>query len=284
MKRLFYLIAPTLLFASCERELQYTFNMDYTNKLVVNALMSDMETISVSVSGSVPFSSVGIPPMIENANVYIFIDGVKQPKLNYNNFENVYTSSIKPMAGRTYRILAEAPGYASVEATAIMPSGGTFLPSVFKDSVFVDSSGFPLGRITASIMDDPATENYYRVKLFYYESTFGEFAELPIDSEDPLVNQFASSQNGGVVFSDATFNGKRRDIYFKTPFGYGKGSPKFMLLLENLSKDYYLYVTSLNNYQNSGSGIFSEPVFVYTNVKDGLGIFAGYNQVKDTLR
>lgn len=283
MRNLTISLLAMALLSSCERELNFKFK-SYNPKLVVNALLNNREELSVSVSSSVPFSTPGNPQIVENALVTLFIDGVKQPRLTYNGFNKVYTAPIRPQPGRVYRILVEAPGFVSVSAEAVLPAGGNYSPASFKDSVYVDSTGFPLGQITVRINDDPSKKNYYRLKLYHYESSIGDFMELPVDSEDPLVNQFASQLDGGVVFSDATFNGKQRVIYFKTPFGYGQGTPKFMVLKEDLSEDYYLYVTSLNRYQNAGSTLFQEPVFVYSNVKDGIGIFSGYYLQRDTLR
>ena len=47
--------------------------------------------------------------------------------------------------------------------------------------------------------------------------------------------------------------------------------------IQHLSKDLYTYVKYLKLYQNYHSNPFSEPVAVYSNVKNGAGIFAGYN-------
>jgi hypothetical protein len=236
------------------------------------------------VSASVPFASSGSPQVIENAKVSLFVDGVLQAPLSYNGFNKNYAASLVPQAGKVYRILVEAPGYVSVEAESKLPAQGSFGASVFKDSVYIDTAGFPLGQITVRILDDGSMENFYRIKLFYYERVLDDFVELPIDSEDPLVNQFARNIDGGVVFSDATFNGNRRDVFFKTPFGFGQDVPKFMVLKEHLSKDYYQYVTSLSRYQNAGSTLFQEPVFVFSNVKNGLGICAAYQVQRDTIR
>ncbi len=283
MKRLSLLLLAGVVFGSCERELDFKYN-SYSPKLVVNALLNNQEQLTVSVSASVPFASSGSPQVIENAKVSLFVDGVLQAPLSYNGFNKNYAASLVPQAGKVYRILVEAPGYVSVEAESKLPAQGSFGASVFKDSVYIDTAGFPLGQITVRILDDGSMENFYRIKLFYYERVLDDFVELPIDSEDPLVNQFARNIDGGVVFSDATFNGNRRDVFFKTPFGFGQDVPKFMVLKEHLSKDYYQYVTSLSRYQNAGSTLFQEPVFVFSNVKNGLGICAAYQVQRDTIR
>lgn len=53
--------------------------------------------------------------------------------------------------------------------------------------------------------------------------------------------------------------------------------------IKSVSKDFYLYQKTLKEYYNSINNPFSEPAEVYSNIKLGYGIFAGYNSVIDTF-
>jgi hypothetical protein len=269
--------------ASCERELFYTYR-DYQPKLVVNGLINNQDKIGLTVSTAVPFGSSNNPEYLSNAKVSFFIDGVRQPDLPFDAVNNRYGYDFPAMPGREYRVVVSAPGYPSVEGTAKLPSAGSFGRSTFQDSVSTDSFGFPEGAITVRINDNGAEKNWYRIKILYFNTTQALFDLLPVESEDPLVNQLASQSDGSYVFNDATFNGRNREIRFKTPFGYAQGTPRFMIEMENLSEDFYLYSTSLNRYENTGAALFREPVFVYSNIRDGLGIFAGASLFRDTIR
>jgi len=283
MKTKFSLILLLVTLVSCERELYYTFK-EYQPKLVINGLINNEDRVAVSISTAVPFGGRNEPEILSNATVSLFIDGVRQTDLTYDAFEKKYLYGFRAMPGREYRVVASAPGYPPAEGIARLPGAGTFGKSIFRDSVFTDSFGFPMGEILVRIQDNRDEKNYYRVVLRYYNSATTNFDLLPVESDDPLVNQLASQRDGSVVFSDATFNGNMREVRFRIPFGFGSGSPKFLVQLENLSEDFYLYSNSLNRYQNTGANIFSEPVLVYSNIKDGLGIFAGSQLVRDTIR
>ena len=47
------------------------------------------------------------------------------------------------------------------------------------------------------------------------------------------------------------------------------------LYLKSVTKDYYWYQRSINNYYNSEGNPFAEPVVIYTNITNGRGIFYG---------
>lgn len=104
------------------------------------------------------------------------------------------------------------------------------------------------------------------------------------------------------IFPDTYFQGKEYTLQFKTYSyymnpanpnlgggGYGNvGNPnpssgpqtifaRTIIHIQHLSKDLYTYVKYLKLYQNYHSNPFSEPVAVYSNVKNGAGIFAGFN-------
>ena len=52
----------------------------------------------------------------------------------------------------------------------------------------------------------------------------------------------------------------------------------------SISQEYYWYETSYQNYMNAqGTGFFSQPVQVYTNIQNGLGVFAGYSTRIDSI-
>jgi hypothetical protein len=54
--------------------------------------------------------------------------------------------------------------------------------------------------------------------------------------------------------------------------------------LRSISKEYYDYQTSLNEYWNADGNPFAQPVQVFTNIENGFGIFAGFGKSSDTLR
>ncbi len=86
------------------------------------------------------------------------------------------------------------------------------------------------------------------------------------------------------IFDDALFDGEKitfdisMNLYY---FGIHELNPlvdnKLIIRMYHLSKDYYLYKKTLDAYNSSFGSMFTEPVQIYSNIKGGIGIFAGKN-------
>ncbi|MCB0476306.1 MAG: DUF4249 family protein [Flavobacteriaceae bacterium] len=50
-----------------------------------------------------------------------------------------------------------------------------------------------------------------------------------------------------------------------------------------VSEDYYLYHSSITRQNYSEGSSFAEPVFVYNNIENGHGVFAGFNTSVDSV-
>jgi hypothetical protein len=170
-------------------------------------------------------------------------------------------------------------------------------------------------KIKASLkFSDPADEeNYYRLEIGY---RIGESFSHPvsngdtvnyvqvmdysfnytgIESDDPVFSSndnademlFESSNSGFTLFSDELFNGKTYDLTFFLnqsilydiqKLDFAKGDFYIITFqLQNLTKDAYYYFKSVGSFGWYSEGLFSEPVQVYNNINNGLGIFGGYS-------
>ena len=71
------------------------------------------------------------------------------------------------------------------------------------------------------------------------------------------------------------------------PDAYGFKSVKWIqtiyLTISRVSKEYYWYQSSYSNYLQTSGDPFAQPVQVYTNINNGLGVFAGYSASKDSI-
>lgn len=271
----------SLMFASCTKE--YDINsLGFKRSLVVNALFNQNDSLVVNVSASIAVNENGVPSPITNANVELFEDGIQVAALSYHPPSRNYFTNYKPKPGKKYRIVANAPNLGTATGESFIPSAVNGNNPYWRDSTGFDSAGFPSGTLYLNIIDNSAEKNYYRISLFYYDPLTAEWKVLGIESDDVLVNdRSAEVKSGGVIISDQTFNGKSRNIAFTTPFGFTGQTPKFMVKLESLTNEYYQYFRSIQEYDIS-SGLFEEPTLVFTNIQNGLGIFAG-SHIKYTI-
>jgi Domain of unknown function (DUF4249) len=56
------------------------------------------------------------------------------------------------------------------------------------------------------------------------------------------------------------------------------------IYVANTDKAYYLYNTAIDKIRRANGNPFAEPVLTYTNIKNGLGVMAGYNQSRIVIK
>ena len=90
-----------------------------------------------------------------------------------------------------------------------------------------------------------------------------------------------------ISFTDAIFNGSLftfdiliDDFYFS---GEKMKIQSIYISMSKISQEYYWYETSYQAYLSAQNNMFAQPVQVYTNIENGLGIFAGYSTTIDSL-
>ena len=129
---------------------------------------------------------------------------------------------------------------------------------------------------------DPPEENSYLLVFEFYNTVTNEYMPLrTFRSNDQSLNENLARRldNGEYLFNDNLFNSKKKSILLQIPSGNYINSPDFLLKLYSLTKDAYLYSFSKSN--SSGSVNSSA---IYSNVKNGLGIFAARSLDVDTIK
>jgi len=157
---------------------------------------------------------------------------------------------------------------------------------------------------------DPAeTSDFYRldvkrqdtlydgsIVLYDAEIDFSDIVSGKNTSTGANVFDGGNASNSYNVFSDEIFNGKEYPLKFKykdysysyTPGkntindGTGRNYRKKLLInLQAISKDYYLYLKSRS--ASGNDSFFSEPVQIYNNVENGIGILGSYTSKTITI-
>lgn len=233
-------------------------------------------------------------------------DGATKATLPFQPEGQLYaiSSSQFPIeAGKTYS-LTVTDGKRTAQASCTVPSEAVRIKEFSLDTFMVSNFGNrDTMLVTSFTWNDPTGKaNYYRVKVY-------EDVEIPTFTFDPKDKKytegrarvqlsFSSRRDDGRsdLLNDTNLDGKtfsspqfERRIgtnvnYYPLPVVDGKRlvpergpvSLGLYLLLNTTDQPYYEYHRSLRQARNDNP--FTEPSLVYTNVKGGLGIFAGYNQ------
>jgi hypothetical protein len=305
------LILSTTL-VSCETivdEIDLSQFPELKEKIVVTSFISpNDDSVIVRVSRSVPILSnikqqfvtiyneniqdsimiLKDSKIIEDAKV-VLSDGQSSTILKFDPTRFYYSSTnFKIIAGKTYTLTVEALSQ-TVEATTT-------------------AQGYTLNFEWKDIANE---NNYYKV--------WGELkyqSEVPTGKRDSLVYKIRTSY--GYLDLNNDFSGDSRffvDIakdgqYFKvlnarllfrdsfSCFGNNfdrdcfphriieNSAQNFSIEVSNITRELYEYQKSLRNFNRTADNPFAEPSPVYSNIKNGLGIFAAFNStvIKENLK
>jgi hypothetical protein len=164
---------------------------------------------------------------------------------------------------------------------------------------FFDNSGLD---IFFTLSDPAGIENFYLIELlqspgyyvdFIFDPVIGEFVSDTIyndaapqqlflsTSDQVLLSEANNFADGGELygstffFSDRLFDGNTRK--FQVRLDFYSGTADLEIRLTSASRSYWQYRRTIDLYDNSIDDPFSEPVQIFTNIDDGLGIWAGFS-------
>ncbi len=278
-----FLLMLTLSF-SCKKVIQNEFP-DIVQTPVVNSIIKADSTISVNVSLSGKLDETKLE-FVDNAVVTIFIDGYFAETLTYDT-KGMYRSSIIAEPGKKYSCKVEVPGYEVLNCSTNIPAPMEISSVEHKNIAYVDAEGTLCPSLTITFDNNPDTTLYFEVLIKLFEGDYpNEISDIReawlVGIEDPVL------LNEGLelgVFSNEMISG---DEYTMT-INYFTGGASWNMThlypliveLRTVSYEYYNYIKSLYLFQqgienNNLSGT-TAPLPVYSNVTEGIGIFAGYS-------
>jgi hypothetical protein len=212
-----------------------------------------------------------------------------------------YRSEVKPEIIRNYSLRVEVNDLPMIEAVSSIPEA-IAVEGKIRDLEINPKEG-DIYTYSADLIfewEDKANEaNYYHLNI-YRPITF--FWVLDGDTLTNVVDPLGAEQisenlnaealfqinfNGGVLLKDETFDGSLVSLPIRLQFELDRSEELFELLyveLRTVSKDYYDFHAAVSLQQeDTRTTPLSEPVIIPTNIRGGLGVFAGYNLARDTL-
>ncbi|MGE5356644.1 MAG: DUF4249 domain-containing protein [Deltaproteobacteria bacterium] len=270
------IILSFILFSSCEdvftsiKEIEIP---DHENKLAVFAELSDDKGVfSVSYSKIITDNQSYIP---QDAEITVLENGSPFFKFSFKGYDKKSFDSInlskKIKEGNEYELIVENDKYGKATAKQIVPLKPDFYNLKYKKDGYLNNDGYKSDLFSFDLNDDPNNENYYLIELSgIYDNNIFE-NRLYADSEDPSLKNFYFYNRSGLIVSDKNFDGSQIKIltYF---IGYESLS-KIKLRLYSITKDYYHFLLSYDQYSDSKDNPFAEPVNIHSNIQNGYGMF-----------
>ncbi len=314
-------VLVVLLTVGCETVIDYK-GPETEPKAVIYALLEPDRFISVTVSESHSVFQVPWQPrQIKDAMVRVYRDGVLMETLAYSGSEpaeenapvspySPYSSETnKPEFGHTYRIEVLIPGYPAAYGETRLPDPVTV--EVADTSSIAMEYGNRQLNVKLRFRDPADEENYYRFTaparfgIYYgdYGPPFNPEQKVYIRADDlsygalndPIISPMQEDdifeiypENEYCVFSDELIPGKEYTLNL-TYHGLNFKSEYYEFLraffrLNSITRDLYLFLRSSSAHGQTEDNPLAEPVPVYTNIVNGLGIVGALSFTQDSLK
>ena len=222
---------------------------------------------------------------VKNVTVSLFKNGQLFTQFPTHEGNHYYAEKGKTIVddGAEYKLVVSAPNYTTVEAIQRVPQKAQLDSVVYRrDGATINDVNDPFGgsykvdEYTYKFKD-PTTEQYYQTLIEEDYSDYqgeGRYKYLQY-SLDPI------AEND--ILSDKTFNGKAfswRVYSFRTYYGEGVVAENDTLrcILRSVTTERAKYNRSLDVYLNAQDNPLAEPVILYSNLKNGYGIFSIFNE------
>ncbi len=310
MKQILLIVSLWLL-AACEKPVK----IDIPKKdpsLVINGLLVKDNLFAVRIGKSRGVLDPGNNQVslaeqytVKTAIPVIFENNIAIDTLVYQpaNFMYKTIRNKRVRDGYNYTIRVNASGFKTAEANSGLPSQSIIAELRRVKNSRTNAYGEQQDEITIKLNDPAGEKNFYLVQVWsaafggqpgnkiYCVSTSDKDLERIGDNADPL-----SADNcydgGALLMRDNNFNGVQKQLKLFV------GSSELTDYIDNgthktyrpyikvfrITEDEFKFIKSNNAYNNAGDNPFAEPVNIYSNVKNGYGIFALSTMAVDTLR
>ncbi len=262
-----------MLFFSCEKDLD--ISGQYEEKLVLNGLAEVDQPISIELSKTRNLLDKDDEiSWIRNAEVYLTCgNNSYQEKLEYDS-SGIYRSTHIAKYSESYVLEVVHPTYKDVFATGVMPDAPE---AVVK---YIDQGPGQNNAVFNIEIKHKKENEFYIWEMIYSDESVQNEQNISIVSTDvktdnilPDVSQVQSKiflEGSSVQSDNITSSFIAEDVVVED-------ITNVKVRLRTMNRDMYKYYRSLELYKNAQTN-FVEPIEIYSNVENGLGIFGAFSE------
>jgi hypothetical protein len=293
MRRLVFIL-PVLF--SCETTIDPRLP-DNGSGLVIYSFFRPGSELRIDAFNTIPIRETETMQRNKDLQISILENGHLVGSLTANA-QGAYVSNIIPVGNSTYSFEATT-GSKRCSATSFIPEVIQITNAEISETPeYVNTSeyGYP-ARIT--LADPKESENFYSLEVLVENCEVGCSAqtlsgtlnkllieELDVNTDGNVDIEVGSGDDvnnralKSIYFNDKGFQGESVTLKFfviPSPLNFHK-EQNIKFVLKSITSEHYDYLrTSEFQHELEDGGALSEPVQISTNVKNGLGIFTGYN-------
>jgi hypothetical protein len=251
---------------------------------VVNLMYSDEDEAAVLVSNSRSVLSNDPFSDYPDADVALTGGNLGSPSFSYNSEDGLHRAFLGEewaTAGETYQLSVQQARFPMVSATQLMPPLPVIEEASAEEEGAFSEDGERLDALEIEIID-PAGDQYYAIQASVEQEiiqpggdTVLSSYSIWLESSDPILSQaFVRNQTALLCTDDAFDNRSYRFlVYTFDQLPFEDPNSRLIVRVTSLSRDAYLYLRSLEQYNQADGNPFAEPVTVHSNIEDGYGIF-----------
>lgn len=268
------LVGAIVFFSSCEKVIEFDIP-EAEPLLVVNSFISNGEQASFQISSSKSYLESGELDLISGAQINLSGNGNVLEVLESEDDPGHYFSVDTIVDFGTYEVTVSHPSFNMVSASTEL------LSSVSGNVEFISEDGGDL-EYSLKFNDVTNSEDYYHIIIIEENEEFGFSQVIGFTSNDEVL--ISAGENSGIgeenyfylngFFKDILFEDGQASIEFKINQPIEGSDYKVQLIRSN--RDYFEYHQSIEAYYNS-DGIFTQPVQVYSNIENGIGVFGAFS-------
>jgi hypothetical protein len=282
-----------LISLSCEQSIEVELP-PVVEKIAVKGLFSTDKVFSLEISHSKHIFDTTSTFHLDKVVVDFyenetFIETLENKGFIFGRLKCVSPSGFKCNEKSTYSINVYAPGFGTTFAENTIPEPVQIL-MVDTSTVIAELPGWyfghlgpynqirPLLECRIRFNDLPDVQNYYTLQVETQTGqlpyvSYDQIVELLLINEDAICGWEYIYHYKKICFSDKLIDGEDYELVILLDKELLRGKTYFKLY--SLSREYYFYKKSVMQSIDSQLDLFAEPVQVYTNIQNGVGIFAG---------
>lgn len=278
------------------------------DRLVLNGMFEANKPLQLEVGRSIFILDTSYDRSMNNARITLYENGsiASQFELlvdpEWPDFRSsIFNSStgFRPLAGHSYELEVEAEGFETIISSTTIPPPVEVLGSSFEQREIVlenNETGYPA---SVTFIDPKGGANFYQIEVIF---SYRVIHDLPIELDSigawvGIAPRVQSSQQiserffkNRIFLEDRAFDGETFTFNFvvdanvaysihilEAPRDFEHVDGKLSFLVKHITEEQYKYGTTEVLQEELGGDAFSEPVPIFTNIENGLGIFAGYS-------
>ncbi len=299
-----YFIAMVLLLFACTKEIEIEVPPEKPKLVAYSTIVpftaSNPKTLGITLQSS-EYIFDTTRSRISDATVLYYENMILKDTLRYDDSLNTYIISTSmndyPTENNAYSIKIIKDGYKSITAKTSIPPKVDITNAAITPVAYFDETGSVFSEITITFTDPANETNYYELAVsdapftydnnrYFYELSTSDNM-ITSESYCPSLIQFYVDKPKYLLFTDKEINGQeyRLKAYYSPP--QYEDSARYIsnhdinIHLRSVTEDYYTFKTTMIQHLYSkqedilyGMG---EPLNVVSNIQNGYGLFAGFN-------